>query len=60
MAEKHVAEARRAAERQRKIVATLQRRRINANDAQTRLAQLERAQATYENELEAIMRERGN
>jgi hypothetical protein len=57
MAEQLVAAARRAVERQRKIVATFERRRLNSSDARSRLEQLEVVLAKFEDELEAIMRE---
>jgi hypothetical protein len=57
VAEQHVAAARRVVEHQRKIVATVERRRLNSSDARTRLEQLERVLAKFEDELDAIMKE---
>jgi hypothetical protein len=59
-AEARVANAVRAVERQRKVVATLLKRNLNARDAEARLGQLERRLSEYEDQLAAIIAEQAN
>jgi hypothetical protein len=56
-AEARVANAAMAVARQRKIAATLRRRRLNARDADARLAQLEQKLLEFEEQLAAVLRE---
>ena len=59
-AEAHVANAAQAVARQRKIAATMRRRKLNASDADARLAQLERRLPGLEEKLAAIIAEQAN
>ena len=59
-AETRVANAARAVVRQRKIVATLQRRNFNSRDAESRLAQLEQNPFQFEQQVASIINEQKN
>lgn len=56
-AEVNVANAARAVARQRKVAATMHRRKLNARDAEARVAQLERRLSEREEQLAAVIAE---